>query len=115
MNQAWKEACAALDAEDAFKPPTLHSIALFHARKCGVPLNVFRGMGRDPELCKARWEAWHDSKLAGKSSTVIGRYYGDRDHSTILYGIRKHRGEGGATRKSKVVNGTGTGVGNAPL
>jgi chromosomal replication initiator protein len=89
IDPAWREACAAL-CDDV--RPTMHSIALEVARKHGISLDEIRGMCRERDLCAARWEAWVRCKRLGFSSTRIGRFFGDRDHSTILYGIRRYQG-----------------------
>jgi chromosomal replication initiator protein len=88
IDLTWREACAALTEDDT---PTIHSIALEVAREYGVLLRELRGMGREKDLCRARWDAWYRCKRIGKSSTVIGRYFGDRDHATVLHGIRQMR------------------------
>jgi len=38
-----------------------------------------------------RFEAWALCRDMGFSLSVIGEYFGRRDHTTILAGIRKHR------------------------
>jgi hypothetical protein len=55
---------------------------------------------REKRLVRARWEA--ASRLAAETTLTlqqIGRKLGNRDHTTILYAIRKHRqiASGGAT------------------
>lgn len=44
------------------------------------------------EITKARWIAMHlSNKLTSKPNTTIGRAFGDKDHSTVMYAIKRIR------------------------
>jgi len=46
---------------------------------------------REARLVRARQEAyWRCAKETTASLTLIGRVFGDRDHTTILKGMRRH-------------------------
>lgn len=50
-----------------------------------------RGKSRAGRVCIARhWLAWKLYKEEGWPCTKIGRFLGDRDHSTIIHSIKKH-------------------------
>lgn len=84
----WREACKALLDEDE---PSLHKIATEVAEKHGLTVRTLRGRQRTKAICKARNEAWARSrKETEKTLSAISRYYGDRDHSTVKYGIKQH-------------------------
>lgn len=87
--QAWKEACDALT--DDYRP-TMYEIVRQVAQKHGVSTKTLRDMyPRSTFLARARWEAWTLLREEGRSTCEIGRYFSDRDHSTILYGLKKFR------------------------
>jgi chromosomal replication initiator protein len=44
---------------------------------------------RHRTLATARWVCMYLMRLAGGSSTQIGVFLGDRDHSTVLSGLKK--------------------------
>ncbi len=57
----------------------------------GLTLEHLRGASRHHHIAQARQEAFARCLEAGRSSTQIGRYFGGRDHSTVLHGARAHR------------------------
>lgn len=53
-------------------------------------LGATRGLGKSQPACFNRQVAMYLAKhLAGWSTTVIGRYYNGRDHSTVCHGIQR--------------------------
>jgi chromosomal replication initiator protein len=90
MNLAWVEACQALVDDSG----TMRSIAEEVARKHRITVKELRGPSRRRELVIARHEAFarcRDELL--KTYTQIGRFFGDRDHSSVVYGCQRYRGE----------------------
>ena len=52
---------------------------------------------KTPRLVRARHEAWWEARLQraadGRprfSYPMIGRFYGGRDHTTVMHGVRRH-------------------------
>jgi len=66
-------------------------IAARVAEKHGVTVERMRSHDRRQVFMPPRWEAWTLCSEAGHSTPVIGRFFGGRDHTTILHGIRKER------------------------
>lgn len=53
---------------------------------------LLRGHRQGKELSAARHEAMHLMMETGRfSSPQVGRFLGGRDHTTILYGVRRHK------------------------
>lgn len=61
------------------------------ARMNGCRVAEITGSRGSKRACWARAEAAFDCHKAGLSSTVIGRALGDREHSTILTLIGRHK------------------------
>ncbi len=62
------------------------------ARTAGVTLRELRGECRQARLAKTRLAAyWMLHAFTGLSSTQIGRLIGDRDHTTVLHGLKRMR------------------------
>ena len=57
-----------------------------------LSLKELRGPGRQKHLVRARAAAYSICSDMGLTASFIGRYFGGRDHSTVLFGIRRHRG-----------------------
>lgn len=69
----------------------MHAIADEVATERQVPLARLIGPSREHAICRARDEAIAAIYSTGKfSSTQIGRFFGGRDHSTILSAIKRH-------------------------
>ena len=67
-----------------------HRMAVESAKKHGIQSSVIFGRGRRSRAVLARQEAfWRAYNETGASLTEIGRFW-DRDHTTILHGIRRH-------------------------
>ena len=53
-------------------------------------LGPTRGLGNSQPACFNRQAAMYLAARVGRwSTTVIGRFYGGRDHSTVCYGIQR--------------------------
>ncbi|MEN6367437.1 MAG: DnaA/Hda family protein [Thermoguttaceae bacterium] len=70
--------------------PTLHEIALATARHFSIRLSELRSSDRRRALVAARGVAAYLARHgAGESLQEIGRYFGGRDHATVLHSCRK--------------------------
>lgn len=58
----------------------------------GVPVAALTGQRRTDEICVIRHAAFAEVKARRPnwSLTQIGRAFGGRDHTTVLYGLRRH-------------------------
>lgn len=98
-----KMICHIMDAcrkEDA--PLTLHEVANVISQKHQVPVSVLRkkfgGVKENPQDMahirqEAFWLARHQFRADGTNAHTlpqIGRFFGDRDHTTVLHGVRQH-------------------------
>jgi len=63
-------------------------IAAEVAEKHDVTVDLMRSRDRRQIFMAPRWEAWKLCHEAGFSTPIIGRFFGGRDHTTILHGIR---------------------------
>lgn len=79
-----------LAALEARERPTLPEIARAVARHFRVKASEMRSPTRRRSVVQARSVAMHLARsLAGSSLSEIGRFFGDRDHSTVLHACRK--------------------------
>ena len=61
------------------------------AEKHGFSASDLKGRGRRSALNIARQEAMYEAYLSGRwSYAQIGRALGGRDHTTVLFGVRRH-------------------------
>jgi hypothetical protein len=61
------------------------------AHRHGLTVADMRGPRRDHHAAHARHEVmWALMKTGRWSTTQIGRYLGDRDHTTVIHGIRRY-------------------------
>jgi hypothetical protein len=77
---------------DAELPPiTVAEIAKQTAERYGVTVNEIKSARRGHRLVCARQEAmWRARNETSHSLPCIGRFLGGKDHTTVIYGIRKH-------------------------
>lgn len=72
--------------------PSLDKIVRRFCNVFNVSLVELRSPRRDSEVAMARqaiyYWAW---RMTGLSSTQIGRRMGNRDHTTVLYGVRTYQ------------------------
>jgi chromosomal replication initiator protein len=79
-----------LNTRPTVGPPTLPSIARATAAHFDVPLSDLRSTSRTKAIVAARGMAIYLARtLAGASLVELGRYFGGRDHTTILHSYRK--------------------------
>jgi chromosomal replication initiator protein len=70
--------------------PNIHSIALATAKHFGLKLSELRSPSRHRAVVSARNAAVYLSrKLVRCSFEQIGRYFGGRDHATVMHGCEK--------------------------
>lgn len=77
---------------------TIADIKAQVAAKHGVRIAELEGPGRWRSLAYARFEAFYLARQVvrqdGKprwSYPTIGRYFGGRDHATVIHGVRRHQ------------------------
>ncbi|RME96327.1 MAG: hypothetical protein D6773_17275 [Alphaproteobacteria bacterium] len=71
--------------------PTLQEIAEHVAWLYGIGVADMRGKGRTRDVVEARNHAFYLARRrTGKPYARIGEYFGGRDHTTVIHGIRKH-------------------------
>lgn len=84
-----KEILKLQNSED-HTPITLESISKSSSQYFKIPLADLKSKSRSKELVKARHIAWYLSKnLTSSTYKEIAKYYGDRDHSSIIHGVNK--------------------------
>jgi chromosomal replication initiator protein len=84
------DARALLDEHDAAQTIGMNDIALATARHFSLRLSELRSPSRRQAVVKARGVAiFLARRLSGQSLEEIGRYFGGRDHTTVLHGYRK--------------------------
>jgi chromosomal replication initiator protein len=64
-------------------------IAATVADRHGVTVAMMLSLDKRRVFMRPRWEAWKLCQEAGYSTPVIGRFFGGRDHTTILSGIKR--------------------------
>lgn len=75
-------------AEDKFIP--LIDIIRATSAVCNLPVPVIRSEGRTKSFVHARFVFIMVAHLySGRSTTVIGRFCGGRDHSTVIHAIQR--------------------------
>ena len=80
-------------SETVFSPNvTLKHIAQAVSLKYGIPLRDLRSGKRARTLVQARQEFFYLARtLTDRSYGEIGRWCGDRDHTTVIHGCNKHK------------------------
>ncbi len=73
--------------------PPLRDVALATAKHFSLKLSDLRSASQRRAVVSARNVAMYLARrLTGKSLEQIGRYFGGRDHTTVMYGCRKTEG-----------------------
>lgn len=73
------------------RPKAIAEIIAEVARESGFTVAMLVGDRRSRPIVAARHMAyWRVARETGASLAAIGRAFGDRDHTTIIHGIRKH-------------------------
>ena len=71
-------------------PATLESISKSTSQYFKIPLADLKSKSRSKEIVKARHIAWFLSKnLTTSTYKEIAKYYGNRDHSSVIHGVNK--------------------------
>jgi chromosomal replication initiator protein len=71
--------------------PTMASIAADVAGKYGISIDALRSRDQTHDIAHPRQEAMYLMHKTGRySMPQIGRYFGGKDHTTVLHGIRAH-------------------------
>ncbi len=79
-----------LQEKESSTPPTLAKIARSVAKQFATKVSDLRGASRCREIVLARGVAVYLTRqLTGQSFGRIGRYFGGRDHTTVLHNYRK--------------------------
>ncbi len=75
--------------DDAPPKPTVENIRRAACAYFGVAEDLVLGRGRNREIVQARHVGMYFSKkLSGHSLATIGRYFGGKDHSTVIHACR---------------------------
>lgn len=76
----------------SLRPSTMRDVAIEVAARHGSTIAELRGCSRQRCVAWARQEAFAEIYSLGRFSLPqIGRFFGDRDHTTVLFGIRRHK------------------------
>jgi chromosomal replication initiator protein len=88
-----RKLCRELEARAiADLPCAGHRISRSIAKSYGIGFNELVSPRRDKYLVRARQEAmWLMKKYTQLSLPHIGRILGDRDHTTVIHGIKAHQ------------------------
>lgn len=79
-----------LSQRNGWRQSRLRDIAVTTARLFDLKLSDLRGPSRRQAVVTARGVAMYLARrMTDKSLGHIGRYFGDRDHTTVMYGCRK--------------------------
>ncbi len=79
-------------------PDRVKSVTARHCEEAGVRIEDVLSSTRKKRIARVRWAIWSELRALRRSSGAIiysypqlGRYF-HRDHSTILYGVRRFNG-----------------------
>jgi hypothetical protein len=61
------------------------------AERHHLTVDQLRGQDRTNRVVHPRQEFMWLANKAGYSTTTVGRYLGDRDHTTVIHGVRRHQ------------------------
>jgi chromosomal replication initiator protein len=79
-----------LQIDEDRTPITLESISKSTSQYFKIPLVDLKSKSRNKDLVNARHIAWYLSKnITSITYKEIAKYYGDRDHSSIIHGVNK--------------------------
>jgi chromosomal replication initiator protein len=79
-----------MQAADADAKGRLKAIAAAVGRHFAISVSELRGKSRSQSVAAARGLAMHLARsLSGASYAAIGRYFGNRDHTTVMHACRK--------------------------
>lgn len=90
-NKSLKERCEFLSRRWQYGPQT-SAIVEAVSRAYGIPVKEIVSRARSRHIVIARQHAvWLLRKETGLSLPQIGRALGDRDHTTMIHGIKRHQ------------------------
>ncbi len=70
---------------------SMRDIATEIAEQNGFKLHDLVGVSRCQPVARVRHQAFHAIMATGRFSTPqVGRFFGGRDHTTIIHGVRRH-------------------------
>ena len=73
----------------AWRGPSIDTIKTIVSADFGVSIIDIESERRDRPTCRARWAAMSLARtMTPLSLPVIGRLFGDRDHTTVLHAVR---------------------------
>lgn len=82
--------------------PIMREIAQEVAQRHGLTVEQLRGHQRHRKVAWPRQELMYELYATGRfSSTQIGIFLGERDHTTVLYGCRRHAERNGLPHIAK--------------
>lgn len=70
------------------RQPIRH-IASIVAVETGIGVPAMRSPSRDRTISRVRFEAMRRAREAGYSLGRIGLYFGGRDHTSVIYAVRR--------------------------
>lgn len=70
---------------------SMREIAIRVALESGISLGALRGASRAKHLIEPRHRAMYLCYELGRSFTHIGKFFGGRDHTSIVYAVHKMR------------------------
>ena len=78
-------------ASQCFAPASFNRLSLAHIDAVvSARLGPTRGLGKSQPACFNRQVAMYLASQIGRwNTTVIGRFYGGRDHSTVVHAIQR--------------------------
>lgn len=68
---------------------TLSALILRVSEQTDVPIDTLKGPRREKHIARARQLFMYRAHKRGFSTPQVGRFLGDRDHTTVLCGIRR--------------------------
>jgi chromosomal replication initiation ATPase DnaA len=93
----WRDRSARVAGRMRDIPGQLSTLAHVTAREYGVKAKDIRGKSRVRQFVMPRQKVMAIALDMGYSSTMVGRFLGGRDHSSVLHGAARH--------KERVANG----------
>jgi chromosomal replication initiator protein len=67
----------------------MHDILEQASRAFDVPIKLIQSASRRPRYCTARFAVMYALREQGYSLAEIGEVLGNRDHTTIIYGLER--------------------------
>lgn len=91
-DEALEKLCERISKQKYVGPQSGYRIACAVAKAHGLTFRELISRRRYRELVHARWHAmWEIKNATPMSSPEIARLLGNLDHTTVLYGIKRHQ------------------------